>query len=105
MDFPYQTDPHATYIGHTDRYERLMQKEIGNISDGKLDITTQELYEDNKKYPLAEFSKKTIPVSYANIRQIEPTQLPKTLKEGKINCIYAAAYLTIAFAMQNTFLK
>lgn len=89
--FAYFTDPHATFIGLTERYDRLMEKEMEIYNTANAIFTTPELYEDNSRHPLGKYRGKTIPVAYANLRPIRPLARPSYLPEDKINCVYAGS--------------
>ncbi len=89
--FAYVADPHATFIGLSEHYERLMQKEMDIYRLADAVFTTQELYEDNAYHPLGEYRDKTIPVAYANLRRLSCFAKPDFLAEGKINCVYAGS--------------
>jgi len=89
--FVYFADPHATFIGLAERYERLMEKEMDIYRLADVVFTTLELYEDNAGHPLGQYRYKTIPVAYANLRPLSPSVRPDYLIEGKINCVYTGS--------------
>lgn len=89
--FVYFADPHATFIGLAERYERLMEKEMDIYRLADAVFTTPELYEDNANHPLGRYRDKTIPVAYANLRPLKSSARPEYLAEGKINCVYTGS--------------
>jgi hypothetical protein len=89
--FAYVADPHATFIGLAEHYERLMEKEVDIYRLADAVFTTPELYEDNALHPIGKYRNKTIPVAYANLRPIFSSARPSYLAEGKINCVYTGS--------------
>ncbi len=89
--FAYFTDPHATFIGLTDQYEALMEKEMDIYRMADAVFLPPELYEDNMSHPLDKYRKKTIPVAFANLRPLPQGERPACFIEGKMNCVYTGS--------------
>lgn len=93
--FPYFTDPHATFIGHREQFDDLIQREMDIYMLADKVFVTRELYENNKEQMLGKYLYKTISVDYANLRPVPNTFSIDYLEHGKINCVYTGSLFSI----------